>query len=94
MFVKNVLLSKLSSTPNLHILFLLNDVLLFQNQKLLLQLFKSNYSILETLLSILKWKIVFIEDGNLMVLLIVANIEIQEFSFTLYLSVKGKIVFI
>lgn len=51
-----------------------------RNRKLLLELFESNFNILETLLSIQSkvGKLFLIEDGNLMVALIAANVELKN----------------
>lgn len=51
-----------------------------RNRKLLLELLESNYNILETLLSIQSkvGKLFLIEDGNLMVALIAANVELKN----------------
>lgn len=51
-----------------------------RNRKLLLELFESNFNILETLLSIQSkvGKLFLIEDGNLMAALIAANVELKN----------------
>ncbi|CRL00010.1 CLUMA_CG013300, isoform A [Clunio marinus] len=62
---------------------MVEKLMLFQNRKLLLELFKSNYNILSTLLSIHNFQVencFLIEDGNLMVMLIAANVDFGEFT--------------